>query len=127
MHLNGDYPLNLPYFLLKSLEKMSKRVQSHSSNAKSSLFHQVLIKTLVMSSLREIQKPWSWLMQSLNPDPQSSKQKKGKRKRDVTQEPSIPVDETPVKEELSAIRVTRTNRGKRPKWETKNKFFLRQI
>jgi hypothetical protein len=26
MHLNGDYPLNLPYFLLKSLTKMSKRV-----------------------------------------------------------------------------------------------------
>jgi hypothetical protein len=36
-------------------------------------------------------------MQSLNPDPQSSKQKKGKRKRDVTKEPSILVDETPVK------------------------------
>jgi hypothetical protein len=26
MHLNGDYPLNLPYFLLKILTKMSKRV-----------------------------------------------------------------------------------------------------
>jgi hypothetical protein len=25
MHLNGDYPLNLPYFLLKNLEKMSKK------------------------------------------------------------------------------------------------------
>jgi hypothetical protein len=76
---------------------MSKRVQSHSSNEKSSLLHQVLIKTLVVSSLREIQKPSSWLMQSLNPDPQSNKQKKGKRKRDVTHEPSIPVDETHVK------------------------------
>jgi hypothetical protein len=57
MHLNDDYPLNLPYFLLKILSNMSKRVQSLSSNAKSNLFHQVLIKTLVVSALREIQKP----------------------------------------------------------------------
>ena len=73
MHLNGDYPLNIPYFLLKSLTKMSKRVQSLSTNAKSSMFHQVLIKTLVMSALSELQKPWSWLMQSLNPITQSNK------------------------------------------------------
>jgi hypothetical protein len=54
MHLNGDYPLNLPYFLLKSLTKMSKKGQSISTNAKGSLFHQVLIKTLVMSALNEL-------------------------------------------------------------------------
>jgi hypothetical protein len=113
MHLNDDYPLNFPYFLLKSLTKMSKRVQSLSSNAKSSLFHQVLIKTLVVSALREIQKPWSWLMQSLNPNPQSNKQKKGKR--NVTQKQNISIDETPVKEEMPAVRVTRNSRGKRPK------------
>jgi hypothetical protein len=110
MHLNGDYPLNLPYFLLKSLTKMSKRVQSLSSNAKSSLFHQVLIKTLVMSALRELQKPWSWLMQSLNPNPQSNKQKKGKGKKTVTQKQNISIDETPVKEEMPDIRVTRKQR-----------------
>jgi hypothetical protein len=73
MHLNGDYPLNLPYFLLKSLANMSKRVQSHPATAKSSMFHQVLIKTLVVSALREVQKPWSWFIQSLNPDPQPNK------------------------------------------------------
>jgi hypothetical protein len=121
MHLNGDYPLNLPYFLLKSLTKMSKRVQSLSSNAKSSLFHQVLIKTLVVSALREIQKPWSWLMQSLNPNPQSSKQKKGKR--NVTQKQNISIDETPVKEEMPVVRVTRNNRGKRPKLDPEIEMF----
>jgi hypothetical protein len=107
MHLNGDYPLNMPYFLLKILAKMSKRVQSHPATAKGSLFHQVLIKTLVVSALREIQKPWSWLIQSLNPDPQSSKHKRGKGKRVVTQKQNISVDETPVKEEMPAIRVTK--------------------
>jgi hypothetical protein len=54
MYLNGDYPLNLPYFLLKILTKMSKRVLSLSTNSKSSLFHQVLTKNLVMSSLSEL-------------------------------------------------------------------------
>jgi hypothetical protein len=112
MHLNGDYPLNLPYFLLKSLTKMSKRVQSLSTNAKSSLFHQVLIKTLVMSALRELQKPWSWLMQSLNPNTQSNKQKKGKGKTIVTQSQNISIDENPVKEEMPDIRVTRNSRSK---------------
>jgi len=57
IHLNGDYPLNIPYFLLKIFTKMSKRVWSLYTNAKSSLFHQVQIKTLVMYSLSELLKP----------------------------------------------------------------------
>jgi hypothetical protein len=85
MHLNGDYPLNLPYFLLKSLTKMSKKVQSISTNAKGSLFHQVLIKTLVMSSLNELQKPRSWLMESLKPVVKSNKSKKGRGRKTVKQ------------------------------------------
>jgi hypothetical protein len=85
MHLNGDYPLNIPYFLLKRLTKMSKRVQSLSTNAKRSLFQQVLIKTLVMYDLSELQKPWSWLTQYINPNTQSNKQKKGKGRKTITQ------------------------------------------
>jgi hypothetical protein len=91
MHLNGDYPLNLPHFLLKILTKISKRVQSHPTIAKSSLFHLVLIKTLVMSALREVQQPWRWLAQSLNPDPKPRKHKRGKGKRVVTMKQSIPL------------------------------------
>jgi hypothetical protein len=123
MHLNGDYPLNMPYFLFKSLTKMSKRVQSLSTNAKNSLFHQVLIKTLVMSTLRELQKPWSWLMQSLNPNTQSNKQKKGKGKKTVTQSQNISIDETPVKGEISDIRVTRNSRSKIPKLDLEIEMF----
>jgi hypothetical protein len=63
---------------------MSKKVQPLSTNAKSSLFHQVLIKTLVMSSLNELQNPWSWLMGSLNPITQSNKHKKGKGRKTIT-------------------------------------------
>jgi hypothetical protein len=105
---------------------MSKRVQSLSTNAKSSLFHQVLIKTLVMYALRELQKPWSWLMQSLNPNTQSNKQKKGKGKKTVTQKHNISIDETLVKEEIPDIRVTRNNRGKRPKLDPEIKMIYEE-
>jgi hypothetical protein len=85
IHINGDYPLNLPYFLLKSLSKMSKRVQSHPSTAKGSLFHEGLIKTLVISSLNEVQRPWDCLIQSLRNDLQSAKSKNAKRKKSTQQ------------------------------------------
>jgi hypothetical protein len=123
MHLNGDYPLNIPYFLLKRLTKMSKRVQSLSTNAKSSLFHQVLIKNLVMSALSELQKPWSWLTQYLNPNTQSNKHKKGKGRKIVTQSRDISIDETPVKDKMPDIKVTRKNRSKRPRWDLEIETF----
>jgi hypothetical protein len=101
---------------------MSKKVQSLSTNAKSSLIHQVLIKTLVMFALNELQKPWSWLTQSLNPITQSNKQKKGRGKKTITQSRDIS-DENPVKDESSDIKVTRRSRSKRPRWEPKIETF----
>jgi hypothetical protein len=92
---------------------MSKRVQSHPTTTNGSLFHQVLIKTLVVYALSEVQKPWNWLIQSLNHHPQPRKQKRGKRKKAATQKQSITVDEFIVKEEISTTRVTRI--GKRKK------------
>ena len=54
-------------------------------------------------------------MQSLDPKTQSSKQKRGKRKKTVTQKQNVSIDETPIKEEMHDIRVMRNRRGKRPK------------
>jgi hypothetical protein len=62
-------------------------------------------------------------MQSLNPDPQSSKQKKGKGKKTVIQKQNISIDETLVKEEMSAIRVTRNSRSKKPKLDPEIEMF----
>jgi hypothetical protein len=47
MHLSGDREINLPYYLLKSLTKMARRVQGHPESAHRSLYHQGLIKLLV--------------------------------------------------------------------------------
>jgi hypothetical protein len=65
MHLNGDSPLCLPFVLLKSLSKMSKRIQTHPTTASKSLFHQILIKTLVMYALGEVHRSWDRLIKSL--------------------------------------------------------------
>jgi hypothetical protein len=53
------------------------------------------------------------LIQSLNPDPQPSKQKRGKGKKAATQKQSTTVDELSIKEEVSATRVTRTSKRKK--------------
>jgi hypothetical protein len=122
MHLNGDYPLNLPYFLLKILTKMSKKVQSISTNAKGSLFHQVLNKTIVMSSLNELKKPWNWLTKSLKPVAQFNKSKKGKGRKTIKQSRDV-ADENPVKDESSDIKVTKKSRSKRPIWEPEHEVL----
>jgi hypothetical protein len=75
-----------------------------------------------MSSLNELQKPRSWLTQSLNPITLSNKQKKGKGRNTLTHSRDIS-DETPVKEEMSDIRVTRRSRSKRPRWNREIETF----
>ena len=39
LHFHGDQPLNLPFFLLKSLTKMESKVQHHPANLANNLFH----------------------------------------------------------------------------------------
>jgi hypothetical protein len=76
------------------------------------IWHKYL-KTLVVSALSEVQRPWDWLIQSLNNDPQPIKQKKAKGKKKVTQKQSITIDELPVKEEMFVTRMTRTSKRKK--------------
>jgi hypothetical protein len=65
MHLSGDKELNLPYYLLKSLTKMARRVQGHPESSHRSLYHQGLIKLLVTFSLEELEMPWDYFLKSV--------------------------------------------------------------
>jgi len=99
MHLNGDIPLCFPLFLLKHLSKMSKRIQSHPATASKSLFHQRLIKTLVMYALGEVQHPWDLLIESLEleehkPKDKTSPKYKSKKERKVSKTPAVTVKES---------------------------------
>jgi hypothetical protein len=59
MHLNGDKELNLPFYFLKILTKMSKRIHNYPESAHRSLYHQGFIKILVLFSLNELEMPWT--------------------------------------------------------------------
>jgi hypothetical protein len=65
MHLNRDNEMNLPFYLLKSLTKMSKRIQNYPEAAHKSLYHQGFIKILVLFALNELGMPWTDFLVSL--------------------------------------------------------------
>ena len=54
----GMKTLNLPYFLQKSLTKMSARIQNHTTVSKYSLYHQSLIKVLGEEESRKRNQAW---------------------------------------------------------------------
>ena len=65
MHLNGDKEMNLPLYLLKILTKMSKRIHNYPKASHISLYHQGLIKILVLFALNELEIPWTYFLVSL--------------------------------------------------------------
>ena len=58
MHLSGEKKMNLPYYLLKSIQKIISRVHSHQIHTVHSLFHQGLIKLLIIIHLKKKGKTW---------------------------------------------------------------------
>jgi hypothetical protein len=81
MHVSGDLPLSLPFYLLKRLMKMSKRIQTHPQSVGKSLFHQGFIKILVLYALRELQLSWNQLLDSLDLEEQGPKKKNVSEKK----------------------------------------------
>jgi hypothetical protein len=65
MHLNGNHEMNFPFYLLKRLTKMAKRIQSQPKTIHKILFHQGIIKILVIYALREVQVSCKQLLSSL--------------------------------------------------------------
>ena len=58
MHLSGEKKMNFPYYMLKSIQKMIVRVHSHQEHTVRSLFHQGLIKLLIVFHLKKKGKTW---------------------------------------------------------------------
>jgi hypothetical protein len=56
--MNGDNKMNLPYLLLKSLVNMSNKVQTHPNIAQYNIFHQGLIKVLVLQEVNITHLSW---------------------------------------------------------------------
>jgi hypothetical protein len=57
-HLKGEKILNMPYYFLKSLSKMSMSIQKQTRNEEKSLYHYGLIKMLIVHQLQEHDITW---------------------------------------------------------------------
>jgi hypothetical protein len=66
MHFTGKNPLNLPFYLYKSLGKMADMVQARVDQLKSSLFHFSLVKLLVVEELKKSNRDWDSFLTSTN-------------------------------------------------------------
>jgi hypothetical protein len=58
MHFTGKQLLNFPFYLFRSLGKMSDKVQAKSKLVESSIFHSGLIKFLVLEELSKTSGDW---------------------------------------------------------------------
>jgi hypothetical protein len=80
LHFTGKDAMNLPFYLFRSIGKMSDRVQAKSKAVDTSVFHSGLIKMLVMDELRKRNMEWEEFITSshfqlnIAPTPQSKVQ-----------------------------------------------------
>ena len=58
MNFMEGHAINLPYFLLASLKKMSITVQKHVGNIEPHLYHHGLIKILIEEQLKKSKDTW---------------------------------------------------------------------
>ena len=58
LHLNGESRLNLPYYLVKSKEKMVTRLRNHPDHISNPVFYHGLIKLLITTELEKIDRSW---------------------------------------------------------------------
>ena len=77
LHIHGVIKINLPFYLFKSLQNMVLKVQKHPSHTVRSIYHQGLIKLLVLTQLKKEGRSWMSFLTELgfNENPKE----KGKR------------------------------------------------
>ena len=61
-HMVGVSKMSLPFFLYKSLQKMSSRVKGHEDHTSQSIFHHGLIKLIISTVLQKEGKTWDFFL-----------------------------------------------------------------
>jgi len=64
MHFTGKSPLNLPFYLFRSISKMEDKVQGKNIQVEPNLFHLSLIKLLVVEEMRKRKQSWQAFLDS---------------------------------------------------------------
>ena len=80
MHIHGAVQVNLPFYLFKSLQKMIAKVQIHPQHTAHSIYHQGLIKLLILTQLQREKRTWKSLLAELGF--RDNPKEKGKRMLD---------------------------------------------
>ena len=65
LHIHGTTQLNLPFYLFRSLQKMITKVQKHPAHTARSVYHQGLIKLLILTQLQKEERTWGSLLTEL--------------------------------------------------------------
>jgi len=103
LHMHGVIQLNLPFYLLKSLQKMIFKVQKHPSHTARSIYHQGLIKLLVLTQLEKEGRSWSSLLEELGFS--ENPKEKGKKMMDDAHQQIINPTEVNQNDKDKAINV----------------------
>ena len=61
-HLSHESKMNLPFFFLKSLQKMSSRFKEHQDHTKQFIFHHGLIKLIISTELKKRGNTWDYFL-----------------------------------------------------------------
>lgn len=114
MHLAGDVKINLPYFLLQSLTKMSKKIQKFPSLAESSLLHQSLITMLVNEALDCHNLTFSEFFSESDFSPQSPSKKKKSERGESSKGVSIETVKKEIKKPAVVLEVGPESKSEKP-------------
>ena len=88
-HISGSKPMNLPFFLYKSLLKMSQKIQRNPNYLPYNLYHRGLIKILVVYHLRKTRCSWDKFLSTKGFLHVTSKKKMGRPKKQRAQAPTV--------------------------------------
>ena len=58
LHFTGKESMNLPFYLCRSIGKMSDRVQAKYNQVDTNFFHSSLIKMLILEELNKTNTDW---------------------------------------------------------------------
>jgi hypothetical protein len=85
-HFTDRCPLNLPFYLHRSLTKMTHQVQAKPSKVQGRFSHHSLIKLIVLQELQGSNKTWEHLLfwREFEPEPQPKDKKKISSKKSST-------------------------------------------
>lgn len=59
LHFTGKQSFDLPFYLFRSLGKMSDKVQARAEGSETSIFHHGLIKLLMLEKLKKLNRDWT--------------------------------------------------------------------